>query len=202
MEESMSTAPARSRGPTPTAKFKDVRTPGLKWRTSGQKKIAYWICREQFAALGYPVKTQRLWAGIEPTEADLERIRRECQRLQGEMLDWKRNPSRKGSQHWRRPGVIYFMGAGDLVKIGFTTDLKRRLTMVQVGCPTPITLIGTIPGTPVVEKNLHRLFYKHRHHGEWFRLVPEIEAYIAEHGSKTDGEQDGDRMRNAYKPTH
>jgi hypothetical protein len=170
----------------------DVRTPGLKWRKRGANNIAYWVCRPNLAALGYPIKTQRLWSGDEPSEADLERIRRECQRLQGEMLDWRKNPATKGTNHWRQAGLIYFMRAGRRVKIGFTTNLKRRLSVVQIGCPEPIELLGTMAGTRAIEKGIHRQFITHHQQGEWFTLASEIVDFITQNGSQTHGEQVGE----------
>ncbi len=87
----------------------------------------------------------------------------------------------------RRPGVVYFAGCKDMVKIGYTTDIKKRLSSLQTGAPFAITLLATVPAaSPQDEKELHRKFKKYRIAGggaEWFRLTQEIADYIAAIGA-------------------
>jgi hypothetical protein len=54
------------------------------------------------------------------------------------------------------------------IKIGLASDVGRRLGEVQVGCPYPIELMGTLPGGRAGEVVLHRLFAAFKIHGEWF----------------------------------
>lgn len=74
-----------------------------------------------------------------------------------------------------RPGTIYYLQVGDRVKIGFTTDLYRR--MMQY--PPNSTLLATHPGTPMVEKEMHQDFRRHLADGrEWFHPNAELDAHI------------------------
>lgn len=78
--------------------------------------------------------------------------------------------------------VIYFLeavGVGS-IKIGFTdrTDVESRIAEIQTGCPVPVRLLKSMPGTLEDEKNLHRRFASSRLNGEWFKPVPELIQHI------------------------
>jgi hypothetical protein len=79
-------------------------------------------------------------------------------------------------------GLIYFVGFGGRIKIGFTTNLERRLSALQTSCPAPLTIQATIPGTRLEEKRLHKRFAHLKLSGEWFRLSKTIINYIASVG--------------------
>ena len=70
---------------------------------------------------------------------------------------------------------VYAIGTSDalLVKIGYTTDLERRLSQIQVGCPLPLEILWWTEAGPGFEESLHRIFAKQRLRGEWFELGPE-----------------------------
>lgn len=72
------------------------------------------------------------------------------------------------------PGWIYFVEGGGLVKIGRTTNLKRRLARLRTLSPVPIRLIFAVRSTKPLEheRELHDTFSAWRHHGEWFSLSP------------------------------
>src|SRR5262245_15810189 len=78
--------------------------------------------------------------------------------------------------------MIYFAQAdvSGQIKIGYHggIDANDRLRELQTGCPTRLTLLGTIPGGPETEADLHRQFAFAHEHGEWFRPVPDLLAYI------------------------
>jgi len=80
-----------------------------------------------------------------------------------------------------RFGVVYFLqGVGtDLIKIGITTDPFRRATIMQVQCPVPLKIIGTMPGGVQKEIEIHWRFRHLFSHGEWFRAAPELVDFIA-----------------------
>lgn len=71
---------------------------------------------------------------------------------------------------------VYFMQAGDAIKIGYSTDPQSRLTSHKTSNPDA-KFIACVPGSRTDEQSLHRKFVYHRLQGEWFRLVPEIVAY-------------------------
>ena len=77
--------------------------------------------------------------------------------------------------------TVYFIATADrrYVKIGYTTNMTRRLRDVQVGNPEPLELLGTLDGTKDDEKRLHHDWRRLRVEGEWFRLTDEL-AYSIE----------------------
>lgn len=66
--------------------------------------------------------------------------------------------------------VVYALGTpgSNVVKIGRTTNLDRRLADIQRMSPVPLTTLWTHPGGSELEANLHRHFKGLRSHGEWF----------------------------------
>lgn len=73
------------------------------------------------------------------------------------------------------PERVYYVQVGDLIKIGTTTQLARRLANYPPGAK----LLATEPGGYVVEGRRHRQF---RHllaeRNEWFRPGPELLDHI------------------------
>lgn len=69
-------------------------------------------------------------------------------------------------------GVIYFIRTRKAIKIGYATDLKKRLTQLQVGNSNPLKVMLTVPGTKEDEALLHHLLREHRIRGEWFKPSP------------------------------
>ena len=75
------------------------------------------------------------------------------------------------------PELVYFIRNGSRVKIGWTTNLKSRLSSLSL--PADAVAL-TIPGGPDTEKMMHRRFAAARvARTEWFEAVPELEAFIA-----------------------
>lgn len=84
-------------------------------------------------------------------------------------------PARKNTM----PGHVYFIEAGDFIKIGYTTSPVARIIKMRTDCPWPIKILHHEPGTFRDEKALHRRFETHRTNGEWFRRDSELLEYIA-----------------------
>lgn len=83
----------------------------------------------------------------------------------------------------RTDGVVYFLRVGGHIKIGWTSDLNKRMR----GYHPDSTLLATKPGTRKDERSLHRKFSHLTTHGrEWFPLAPqileEVDRTVAEHG--------------------
>jgi hypothetical protein len=80
----------------------------------------------------------------------------------------------KGTHIQRDKGLIYFVEALglDRLKLGYTTGrFDARLAVVQTGSPVRIQpLLIWRHATKADEQQLHRLFAKWRHHGEWYEL--------------------------------
>lgn len=72
-------------------------------------------------------------------------------------------------------GMVVKVNDVDHFKIGWTSNLKHRLSGVQTGCPIPIqhVLVRNVPSRHAAceaEKTLHRLLAPFRVVGEWFAL--------------------------------
>lgn len=78
---------------------------------------------------------------------------------------------------------VYFIQAGNAVKIGIASDVERRIVDLQVGNPHKIELIHTIhvsrQDALMLESKLHRVFYKTRLVGEWFQLNQYMLSFIS-----------------------
>jgi hypothetical protein len=76
---------------------------------------------------------------------------------------------------------IYFIGCDDHVKIGMAQSVEKRFKALTTGHHRELTLLAVIRDAPgELEFELHQRFAAHRVRGEWFKLVPEIQAYIDE----------------------
>lgn len=69
-----------------------------------------------------------------------------------------------------KKGFVYCIGQapGGHVKIGFTTDLDRRLKLLQAGNPNELRLLGFKEGNRTVEAQIHNRFNVLRVRSEWF----------------------------------
>lgn len=74
--------------------------------------------------------------------------------------------------------LVYFLRNGNRIKIGWTTNLKRRAE--QLALPMA-AVAATMPGGSAEEAALHRRFSGSRTHAryEWFESTPELEAFMA-----------------------
>lgn len=91
-------------------------------------------------------------------------------------------------------GYIYFLAAPGTgkVKIGWAVNPKHRLACLQTGSPVPLEMLRIMPGVRLDEGRLHARFASARTTGEWFNLVPELEAYIGSLSRKPWGVMVGD----------
>ncbi|NKX16177.1 GIY-YIG nuclease family protein [Brucella pseudogrignonensis] len=76
-------------------------------------------------------------------------------------------------------GYTYFARSGDLVKIGFSKSVPKRLKSISTACPTEIEIIKIIPGTSQTERYFHTHFGSYRQKGEWFRLEGELAMFLS-----------------------
>lgn len=81
-------------------------------------------------------------------------------------------------------GTIYFVRASNTtrVKIGWASDLKRRLSELQTASPFKLKLLASFAGTMGDEQQLHLRFREDRLHREWFNLSNEMRQYLSERG--------------------
>jgi len=73
---------------------------------------------------------------------------------------------------------IYFILAGEFVKIGIAKNPKKRLRDLQTANPVKLNLLYTIPGDETLEKTLHLIFDEYRESGEWFRYEYGLKSFI------------------------
>jgi hypothetical protein len=78
-------------------------------------------------------------------------------------------------------GFVYFIETEDHqhVKIGFSTDVKKRFAGLHTSRPDSLHCIGWMPGSRQTEANFHITLASHRGQGEWFHDSPELRAFIA-----------------------
>jgi len=74
--------------------------------------------------------------------------------------------------------IVYFIRSGDLIKIGYTSDLEERKSTLQTNNPTIIEVLKTIPGGRPEEQQLHEKFAKLNKTGEWFYAAQELLDFI------------------------
>jgi hypothetical protein len=76
-----------------------------------------------------------------------------------------------------KESFVYFALSAEKVKIGITTNLGQRISLLRIAHPD-IKLLGHIPGGRRIEKQLHSRFSKDCLGGEWFRFTPELQRTI------------------------
>jgi hypothetical protein len=72
---------------------------------------------------------------------------------------------------------VYFIESDapfNLIKIGRTESLKRRLMGLQTMCPVQLTLIAAIRAPAGTENLFHSILAKSRAHGEWFLPTTQV----------------------------
>ena len=75
-------------------------------------------------------------------------------------------------------GVIYAVGAGHYVKIGYTIDLNKRLRTLSTASPVPLKVLKRLRGTPADERRLHAMFKPWKQKNEWFRLEGDVAEWV------------------------
>lgn len=74
--------------------------------------------------------------------------------------------------------MIYFISHTEYIKIGYTSDIARRLTELQTSCPIKMSVLALIEGEMSDEIALHDKFSHLSSHGEWFHYSAEIDDFI------------------------
>jgi T5orf172 domain. len=119
---------------------------------------------------GVPVTAEVLHRAILNYDEQL-RARAERQGLDDKApeFDWRA----EAEKHWKHQPIVYYVLHGGLVKIGTSTNLKRRLESLQ-----PEGLLAVEPGDVRVERSRHREFAEWHSHGEWFLPSSPLEAHM------------------------
>lgn len=74
--------------------------------------------------------------------------------------------------------MIYFIKHTDYIKIGYTHNIKYRLSQLQTSCPVKLIVLGLIQGTIEDEAFYHKKFIHLCTIGEWFKHTKEIDDFI------------------------
>jgi hypothetical protein len=105
----------------------------------------------------------------------------EEQAMREEVEGYERKKWRPHATTYRH---IYFIGAGDLVKVGLSDKPYERMAGLRTGSPLALEMLGFYPGTKHDERRLHHRLGAGHSHGEWFRLnTPGLQVEIDKAGS-------------------
>ena len=76
--------------------------------------------------------------------------------------------------------MIYFIENTETkhIKIGFSTDVRTRLSDLQTSSPHELRILTLCEGTDKHEKELHKKFNDYHYRGEWFIPNKELIDYI------------------------
>jgi hypothetical protein len=114
-------------------------------------------------------------------QKEAQDLRAEVARLRARLATLTTPPRPPRTVNVKIGGCVYFVRAGEHVKIGHTAGrVHKRLAQLQIGNPYRLELIGTMAGGPQQERAMHRRFAHLRAHGEWFQAAPDLLAAIAE----------------------
>lgn len=72
-----------------------------------------------------------------------------------------------------KPGLVYFVQFGDRIKIGYTTNLDRRMEAVPND-----KILALVAGSMADERKYHAKFDDIRITGEWFANDPRLTDFI------------------------
>lgn len=73
---------------------------------------------------------------------------------------------------------VYFIREGDLIKIGFSSNVRSRVMAIINGLRGKGELLGYMPGDRSVEKHFHQMFAADREYGEWFCVSDKLLTVI------------------------
>lgn len=76
----------------------------------------------------------------------------------------------------------------NMYKIGYTSNIKKRIKQQQVGNPGEIELVHSFASRypSLLEKAMHGKFKSKKVRGEWFELTDDEVNSFVEHCSKTE----------------
>jgi predicted DNA-binding transcriptional regulator AlpA len=77
-----------------------------------------------------------------------------------------------------RGGEVYVVTFAQFVKIGWSSDVLRRIAEIELNLPERLAVRATIKGDRRLERELHSRFVSLRTKGEWFRREGDLAAWI------------------------
>lgn len=93
--------------------------------------------------------------------------------------DWRAAGEAVERSRREKLGNLYFVTAGNAVKIGRTTNMDVRLRHIQAHNHEEVKCVLFLKGEGWRERDYHRKFKSRHIRGEWFERCAEIEAEIA-----------------------
>lgn len=88
--------------------------------------------------------------------------------------------ARRKSIAFHRKAVVYLAQREDgAVKIGWSSDVVRRLRELRRDARMPVSLLACFPGDKPAELLLHERFAADRLDGEWYRPSDVLSSFIA-----------------------
>jgi hypothetical protein len=73
--------------------------------------------------------------------------------------------------------VIYFIEYAGRIKVGYASNVERRLGELKTAIPSFVRL-GSMEGTRGHERTIHNSLAEYREDGEWFTDCPEVRAVL------------------------
>lgn len=92
--------------------------------------------------------------------------------------DWMAAEKAWPDERRHKLGDLYFVAAGNAVKIGRTKNMAQRMRHIQAHNHEKAECLLLLEGQGWREREYHKLFADFRVNGEWFRRCPEIEDEI------------------------
>lgn len=95
----------------------------------------------------------------------------------GELTKYRRKPN-----DIRDVGFLYLLENGGYHKIGITSNLRKRVSVLQSGSPHEIVVVAAneVEDRLLWEKRLHEIFIEYHHRGEWYVLPDNIVKEVTE----------------------
>lgn len=81
----------------------------------------------------------------------------------------------------KKPNFLYFIEAGQHIKIGITSNPAKRIKAVQTGYPLPCVYLAIFDcgrRAANFEYKMHEIFKDDKSHGEWFYSTDEMKEFI------------------------
>jgi hypothetical protein len=142
------------------------------YRVQPKNGRAYWCPTPSMRTLGFEVTA----LGTDGPEA----------RAKALALTAKWRDARKRVPAARRPRArrrtrwyVYFLRAGDRIKIGVSWKPFSRLADLAGSAHASVSTVVIVPGTRADERRLHRLFDAYRTNGEWFKAAAPLLTTMA-----------------------
>lgn len=92
--------------------------------------------------------------------------------------NWKAAEASAALERNNSLGDLYFIRAGDAVKIGRSVNLTTRMKKMQVDNPEKLDCVLVLKGCGPEEGKWHKTFAADHIRGEWFRFSPSIQNEV------------------------